>query len=119
MSVYQVNIILLRALIVNTEHSVRRGLDKHRQIENSPNEDHMLAPKIRTSPNTPYLTVPEISHSKQNSGDSGIGLTNDFDLMDMLDASPFSHDAFLPSELDILLEDVNTPPQLEKRIVDN
>ena len=95
------------------------GPQIHMTIENSPNEDHMLAPKIRTSPNTPYLTVPEISHSKQNSGDSGIGLTNDFDLMDMLDASPFSHDAFLPSELDLLLEDVNTPPQLENRIVDN
>ena len=95
------------------------GPQIHMTIENSPNEDHMFTPNIRSSPNTPYLTVPEISHSKQNSGDSGIGLTNEFDLTDMLDASPFSHDAFLPSELDILLEDVNTPPQLEKRIVDN
>ena len=95
------------------------GPQIHMTIENSPNEDRIFMPKITTSPNTPYLTVPEISHSKQNSGDSGIGLTNDFDLTDMLDASPFSRDTFLPSELDILLEDLSIPPHLEEQIEDN
>ena len=95
------------------------GPQIHMTIENSPNEDHTFTPKIGTGPNTSYLTVPEISHSKQNSGDSGIGLTNDFDLTDMLDVSPFSRDTCLPSESDILLEDVSIPPHLEKRIADS
>ena len=97
--------------LTNSHEAIRITLDEVEDMVERPRLDNNLmqmnfsdnetTTEKKSRPNNRFLLIPEPSHSKQSSGDSGVGSNCDFDLTDMLDTQPITSDDEIPAECKI------------------